>query len=512
MSNSKTNLIVIDLFETIHCPSCGHEFPLSEGISESTVQAFRDAYDVRIQEETRKLAGIIAAEETRKAEAAAAVNIAALNQQLRAATDAAEKAKRDAEAKGKAEVQRVLELAREQIDAGQKALADKEAALKDSRDLLEKVQHEAKATAGEEFAQHRKLLEEQVAGQKRDLDALRANEVALLKEKAELDKARAELELRVQRQLDTERQKIREEVTRFEAEKSQLSLAELRKKLEDAQRSNDELTRKLAQGSQQTQGEVLEMEIETRLRETYRTDAIEPVPNGVRGADVVQRVVNQTGQLAGTIVWEAKRAAKWSNDWVPKLKKDADSLDATLCILVTTTMPKTITGAFGRVDGVYVISEHLFGAFAEVARVFVLRQHQLALSKQATGDQMARVFEYVVNGALGDRLNAIHKEAASLGDELNRERNYVQTCWKRRETHLRQLTNVLNDLRGELLALCDKAMAKLTPPVEITGPMALTPGVSAPEASAALGVVDLPSYDATPGTVETSASVLRKTA
>ena len=33
-------------------------------------------------------------------------------------------------------------------------------------------------------------------------------------------------------------------------------------------------------------------------------------------------------------------------------------------------MPKSIPGAFGRIDGVYVISEHLFGAFAEVARSF----------------------------------------------------------------------------------------------------------------------------------------------
>ena len=82
---------------------------------------------------------------------------------------------------------------------------------------------------------------------------------------------------------------------------------------------------------------------------------------------------------------------------------------------------------------------------------------------------MARVFAYVVNGALGDRLNAIHQEASRLGEDLTKERNYMQTSWKRRETHLRQLTATLNDVRGELLALCDQAFAKLAAPVEVTG-------------------------------------------
>jgi len=462
---SPTKLIVIDLFETIRCPECGHTFPLSEGISESTVKAFSDAYTSRIQEESRKLASVIAVEETRAVNA----KVEALNQQLRAANEGIVKAKSEAESKAAVELRRASEAAKEQIATAQRQLAEKEAALKQTQELVAKAQREAKAVATEEFAAHRKMLEEQVAQQKAALETHRSNEVALLKEKAALDLARAELEIRVQRKLEEERQKIREEVTRFESEKSQLNLAELRKKLDDAQRANDELTRKLSQGSQQTQGEVLEMEIEARLRETYRTDAIEPVPNGVRGADVVQRVVTPTGQPAGTIVWEAKRAAKWSNDWVTKLKKDAESIDPTLCILVTTTMPKSITGAFGRIDGVYVISEHLFGAFAEVARSFVLRQHQLALSKEATSDQMTRVFEYVVNGALGDRLNAIHQEASRLGDDLTKERNYMQTSWKRREIHLRQLTATLNDVRGELLAICDQAFTKLAAPVEVTG-------------------------------------------
>ena len=45
-------------------------------------------------------------------------------------------------------------------------------------------------------------------------------------------------------------------------EKHRLKEAEYRKKIEDAQKANEDLKRKLEQGSQQLQGEVLELELE----------------------------------------------------------------------------------------------------------------------------------------------------------------------------------------------------------------------------------------------------------
>src|SRR3989338_9928648 len=98
--------------------------------------------------------------------------------------------------------------------------------------------------------------------------------------------------------------------------------AEKDKKLADALRQAEEFKRKLEQGSQQIQGEVLELQIEELLKQEFPFDDIEPVPKGIRGADVIQTVKTQTGRPCGMILWETKRTKNWSDSWLQKLKDD----------------------------------------------------------------------------------------------------------------------------------------------------------------------------------------------
>jgi len=68
--------------------------------------------------------------------------------------------------------------------------------------------------------------------------------------------------------------------------------------------SLEEAQRKAKQGSQQTQGEVLELDLEETLRSTFPSDEIEPVGKGVRGADIRQIVKSPKGYVCGVILWE----------------------------------------------------------------------------------------------------------------------------------------------------------------------------------------------------------------
>jgi hypothetical protein len=70
----------------------------------------------------------------------------------------------------------------------------------------------------------------------------------------------------------------------------------------------EELRRKAEQGSQQLQGEVQELELESMLGSAFVYDTITRVPKGEFGGDVLHLVVmNQTGAVCGTILWESKR-------------------------------------------------------------------------------------------------------------------------------------------------------------------------------------------------------------
>jgi hypothetical protein len=159
---------------------------------------------------------------------------------------------------------------------------------------------------------------------------LEANRL-LRKQKEELDGQKLEME----KKLQEAEEKIRLDA-RMKAEESfMLKLREKDKKLEDALKMVDDYKRKMEQGSQQTQGEVLEEYLENMLRTTFLNDIIDPVPKGIRGADVVQVVCNNFGKRAGSVIWESKRTKSWSGDWVAKLKADKRAVNADAAIIVS---------------------------------------------------------------------------------------------------------------------------------------------------------------------------------
>ena len=69
------------------------------------------------------------------------------------------------------------------------------------------------------------------------------------------------------------------------------------------QRHVEQLKRKAEQGSQQLQGEALELGLESILRAKFPQDIIEPVANGEFGGDLLQSVIGPLGQRCGSILW-----------------------------------------------------------------------------------------------------------------------------------------------------------------------------------------------------------------
>jgi hypothetical protein len=205
-----------------------------------------------------------------------------------------------------------------------------------------KLSKEALEKAREEVSLELKDLEQDAAEKEEKLKTVLANELQLRKEKRELEAAKKNLELDVARKVDAERESIREEAMGQAAEQHRLKDAEKDQKLKDALRMNEDLNRKLQQGSQQTQGEVLELELEEVLRDCCRSDEILPVPKGVHGADVLHKVNNRFGACCGLIIWEAKHTKNWSDAWISKLKDDQQRARADIAVLVTDVLPSSL--------------------------------------------------------------------------------------------------------------------------------------------------------------------------
>lgn len=132
-----------------------------------------------------------------------------------------------------------------------------------------------------------------------------------------------------------------------------MKVAEKEEHIAGMQRRIEELKRRAEQGSQQLQGEVLELELESLIAARFPVDIIDPVAKGEFGGDVLQRVVGPAGQPCGAILWESKRTKSWSQGWLPKLRADQRAAKAEVALMISETLPPGVE-TFDLIDGIYV--------------------------------------------------------------------------------------------------------------------------------------------------------------
>src|SRR5256886_2032925 len=245
-----------------------------------------------------------------------------------------------------------------------------------------------------EKAEHSSVeLQAKVEAQAKELKEARDQERALLHKKAELEERAEKAQLEAERSLADEREKIRKAAQDQLLEEHRLKDAEKNKQLEDMRHQIEELKRKSEQNSPHLLGGVQELELEKSLRERFPRDVIEPVKSGVRGADVLQKVISDSGHECGTILWESKRVRNWSDKWIDKLIEDKEAANADIAVLVTDALPAHVSH-MGTVRGILVTSFRLAACLAETLRtnIAMLARTRLALSAQ--DDQKSRVFQF----------------------------------------------------------------------------------------------------------------------
>ena len=223
----------------------------------------------------------------------------------------------------------------------------------------EKELEEVRKSGAKEVTEELKLLKEEMTVKEKRLEEARTAELNLRKEKLLLEDEKKSFELDKQRQLDSEREKIRKAAEETILEQQRLKEKEKDKMIDDLKKSLEDAQRKATQGSQQLQGEVLELDLEQLLRNTFPTDSIEPIGKGVLGADIRQVVKSQRGSVCGSILWESKRTKAWSDGWVTKLKEDMRNDKANIPAIISETLPEEAKTGMGLKDGVWVCSPKL---------------------------------------------------------------------------------------------------------------------------------------------------------
>jgi hypothetical protein len=125
----------------------------------------------------------------------------------------------------------------------------------------------------------------------------------VLRKQRQLDDAKRELDLAVEQKVQDALVAVRDKAKIEVEDAFGTRITEKEKQIAGMHRQIEELRRRAEQGSQQLQGEALEIELESLLRTSFPRDTIEPVRKGDFGGDVLHRVFGADGRPCGTIIW-----------------------------------------------------------------------------------------------------------------------------------------------------------------------------------------------------------------
>jgi len=246
--------------DKIKCPNCGFEFELSQTLFSELENELKD----KLKEKTKALE----------------------------ISSAAEKKKLKEE---------LLNEKQEFINGVEK---DTTKRLQEEFDLKAKLSQDQLTTINDKYLQSQQKIQKLLVETANSRQIIEEERVRLLEEN---NKVKKELEIKIQTKVD---------------EEHRLKTLERDKVIEDQKKKLLEMQRKLETGSSQLVGEVLELDIETRLQSIYPLDKVKEVLKGIAGADVKQTVMNNFSQECGLILIETKNTKEFAKKWINKLRDD----------------------------------------------------------------------------------------------------------------------------------------------------------------------------------------------
>lgn len=382
--------------QTIKCPKCGNEIPLTEALTGQIEQVICAKYE---------------AEAAKKAQELEKEKLALKNQQ-----------KELEEQRQSIETQ-----VAEGIKAKQKIITEQE-----RKKILD------------EQADEKKALQEQIAEQQKKISDANKKELELLKKQQELEQAKENIELEVQRKITEERKKISEEAGNKAIEAQMLKMREKDNLIKGMQEQIESLKRKSETGSQEAQGEALEGQLFECLERAFAFDRFEDVKKGQRGADILQIVRNTAGKECGKILWESKNTKAYQKPWIEKLKNDQMEANANIAVIMSMVLPEGVNN-FGQYDGVWITDYKSAIGLATALRCIIIEAEKQRIISQNQENAKDLLYGYITSQEFVMKVRAVVDAFNRMQSELIAEKKAMQKIWSSRD---KQISTVIENVAG----------------------------------------------------------------
>lgn len=319
----------------------------------------------------------------------------------------------------------------------------------------QKIILEQSKNISEKFELELKLLKEENDNRKEENQSLKNEKLELLKKEEALLEKEKNFELKLLEEkkilkLELESQIKKEKDTEFE-----LKQKEKDTQIESMKKIIDDLKRKSEQGSMQIQGETLELEVESYLKEKFRFDEILEIQKGMRGADCIQVINTTQKQNCGKIIYECKSAKAFSGDWIDKLKEDKRTSKSDIAVLVTTIYPKDIERMEFK-DGVWICSLEEFKGLSIALRESIININNVLAQQENKGDKVTMLYDYLTGNDFRGHIEAIVESFTDMKTDLEKEKKYFRKIWSEREAQIDKVVNNTISLYGSIKGIGGK--------------------------------------------------------
>ena len=449
---------------SLKCPNCSSNIPLTEALS-AQIRA-------QIEARTAHEHAVQLRQAVEQAQRSAQENIDAQLADLRIQLQQKTQFARETESQALEFKRRAMALEegqRTEIERVRLELIEKFQNETEQR-VLSQVQAAAERARGEVMLEL-KLANEQLTEQGLKLADFQDRELTLRRQAAALEDRVRGVDLEIARRVAEQKSTIESSIRNALGEEQSLKLLEKDKQLDDMRKVIDDLKRKSEQGSQELQGEVLELNLQSVLARLFPQDNITPVAKGTTGADLIQTVYDSNGKECGLIIWESKNTRRWQSGWLPKLRDDQRAAGANLAVLVSAALPEHLQG-FGQLEGVWISSIQVFPAVACALREQII---QVAFAQSAVHgkeEKMELIYNYLAGDQFKQKVQGIVEAFTSLREQTDRERRAMEKLWKEREKQIeRVITNTVG-MYGEMSGILGSAM-QMIPALELDAKLSL---------------------------------------
>src|SRR5262249_46890854 len=100
-----------------------------------------------------------------------------------------------------------------------------------------------------------------------------------------------------------------------------------------------EMQRRLQKKTANELGDEGELDLFEALRHEFPSDQVERVKKGKEGGDILHRIIGQSGQICGTIIYDVKNTSRFMSKYLTKLRADQLREEADHAVLSTQAFP-----------------------------------------------------------------------------------------------------------------------------------------------------------------------------